>query len=108
MPDFVNNARFVIQICRGLIRNHYMRRTLMFYDVLVLLVLIFAGVTFLWAWLRDHPWFFIGYWGLCFWLTLLAILLALYDIAMVRLEAKRTRRQMREEALKKSEIDHDP
>jgi len=76
-----------------------MRRTLMFYDVLVVLVLIFIGTTLLWDWLREHPFFFIAYWGLCAWLTLLAVLLALYDMAKVRLEAQRARRQLEQEFL---------
>ncbi len=81
----------------------------MFYNVLVLLLLCFAGSTFLWSWLREHPLFFAGYWALCAWLTLLAILLALYDMAMVRLEAKRERRRLAEEILKgqKTDTTHD-
>lgn len=106
----VNNARFVIQISKGLIRDQRARRTLMFYNVLVVLVLVFVGATFLWSWLREHPLFFIGYWGLCAWLTVLAILLALYDMAKVRLEARRARQQLEEEFLtrKDSHSSDDP
>ena len=106
----VNNARFIIQVCKGLIRNGRVRRTLMFYNVLVLLLLSFVGATFLWTWLQAHPLFFVGYWGLCAWLTLLAVLLALYDMATVRLEAKQARRQLEEEMLKRNHPDstHDP
>jgi hypothetical protein len=105
----VNNARFIIQISKGLIREQRARRTLMFYNVLVVLVLIFLGVTLLWSWLREHPLFFIGYWGLCAWLTLLAILLALYDMARVRLDAKRAQRRLEEDCLKgkKDDPSHD-
>lgn len=71
----------------------------MFYDVLVVLVLVFLGSTLLWSWLREHPFFFIAYWGLCGWLTLLAVLLALYDMAKVRIEAQRERRRLEEEFL---------
>jgi hypothetical protein len=98
----VNNARFIIQASKGLIRDHRARRTLMFYNVLLLLLLIFFGSTLLWSWLREHPLFFIGYWGLCAWLTLLAVLLALYDMAKVRLEARRVRRELEEEYLRES------
>ena len=101
----MNNPRFIIQISKGLIRSQRARRTLMFYNVLVLLVLIFVGVTLLWTWLREHPLVFIAYWGLCAWLTLLAILLALYDMAMVRLEAKRARRQLEADYLKRNKPD---
>jgi len=101
----VNNARFVIQISKGLIRDQRVRRTLMFYDVLVVLVLVFVGATFLWSWLREHPLIFIGYWGLCAWLTVLAMLLALYDMAKVRLDARRARQQLEEEYLARKESD---
>ena len=77
----------------------------MFYNFLALLLLIFIGATFLWPWLHDHPWYFLGYWGLCAWLTLLAIMLALYDMAKVRLDAKRAKRQLEEEYLKRSKTD---
>ena len=95
----MNNVRFVLKASKGLVRDHRMRRTLMFYDVLVVLVLIFLGTTLLWNWLRGHPFFFIAYWGLCAWLTLLAVLLALYDMAKVRLDAQRARRQLEQEFL---------
>jgi hypothetical protein len=95
----VNNARFLIQICKGLIRSPRARRTLMFYNVLVLLIMVFLGATILPSW-HDHPVLFLVYWFACMWLTMLAVLLALYDMAMVRLEAKRARRQLEEEMLK--------
>jgi len=106
----VNNVRFIIQASKGLIRSQRARRTLMFYNVLVLLVMIFAGSTFFWGWLREHVWFFIGYWGFCAWLTLLAILLALYDMAKVRLDARRERQRLANEILKgaKSDTHDDP
>lgn len=108
MSRAVNNARFLIQICKGLIRDGRVRRTLMFYNVLVLLVLSFMGATFLWSWLRAHPFFFVGYWGLCAWLTLLAVLLALYDMVKIRLDAKRAHRQLEEEILKREKPEYDP
>jgi hypothetical protein len=78
---------------------------MMFYNVLVLLILIFLGATFLWHWLLEHPLIFVGFWGACAWLTLLAVLLAVYDMAKVRLDAKRARRQMEEDFLKGDKTD---
>jgi hypothetical protein len=103
IPALVSNARFIIQVSKGLIRDQRARRTLMFYDVLVVLVLIFIGSTFLWNWLREHPLLFVGYWGLCTWLTFLAVLLALYDMAKVRLDAQRARRQLERDLIKKAD-----
>ena len=106
----MNNVRFVIQISKGLIRDQRARRTLMFYNVLVVLGLIFLGSTLLWPWLRDHPFFFICFWGLCGWLTLLAMLLALYDMVKVRFDARRETRRLEEEYLrgKKDDSPDDP
>lgn len=71
----------------------------MFYNVLVVLILFFLGATVFWSWHVDHRLLFVIYWFICMWLTLLAILLALYDMAKVRLEAKRARRQLEREIL---------
>ena len=95
--DTVNNVRFIIQISKGLIREPRARRTLMFYSVLAVMVLLFAGSTFFWSMLRDHPLLFIGYWGICAWITLLSVLLAFYDMASVRLAARRERQRLAEE-----------
>lgn len=82
----------------------------MFWVVLVVLVLMFLGSTFLWPWLRGHPLFFIGYWFGCGWLTILAALLAVYDMAQVRLEAKRARDELKRELFRREDSDspHDP
>ena len=96
----VNNVQFIIQVSKGVIRDHRVRRTLMFYDVLVVLVLSFLGATFFWSWLREHPFFFLGYWAVCAWLTVLAVLLAIYDLAKVRSEARQARQQLKKEFLR--------
>ncbi len=99
----VNNLRFVIQISKGLIREPRVRRTLMFYSVLAVLLLIFAGSTFLWSILREHPLIFIGYWGVCAWITLLIVLFAFYDLASVRLQARRERQRLMKDHLSEHE-----
>ncbi len=96
----MNNARFIIQISKGLIRDSRMRRLTMFYTVLGALLMLFAGGTLFWPFLRDHPFLFLGYWAACAWVTLLAVLLAIYDLARVRSEARRTQRQIEDEYLR--------
>ena len=104
----MNDPKFVIQISKGLIRSQRARRTLMFYSVIVSLVLLFAGSTFLWALLRDHPVLFIAYWVGCAWITLLAVLLACYDMLKVRGEAQRERRRIERELADARESDKKP
>ena len=106
----MNNPKFIIQVSKGLIRDQRARRTLMFYSVLISLVLLFAGSTFLWSLLRDHPFVFLIYWAGCAWITLLAVLLALYDMAKVRADVNRERRKIERELVEKTkgENPHDP
>jgi len=101
----LNNPKFIIQISKGLIRDHRARRMVMFYSVLLALVLLFAGSTFLGPLLNphDHPFVFLAYWAACAWITLLAVLLALYDVAKVRGEARRERRRLERELAEKAE-----
>jgi uncharacterized membrane protein YbhN (UPF0104 family) len=102
----VNHRQFIIQVCKGLIRHHRARRTLMFYSVLFAIILAFAGATVLWPLLRNHPFVFLGYWALCVSITFLAFLLALYDMAKVREEGRLERSRLRAEYLEsiKSEL----
>ncbi len=106
----MNNAKFIIQISKGLIRDNRARRIVMFYSVLTSLVLLFAGSTFLWGLLRGHPVIFLIYWAGCAWITLLAVLLAFYDMAKVRGDARRERRRLERELNEKADgkEPHDP
>ena len=105
----VNNVRFIIQASKGFIRDHRMRRTLMFYNALVVLVMSFLGATFFWPWLREHTLFFLGYWAACAWFTILAACLAIYDLIRVRLEAREVERQIKKKFLhsQNSDSSHD-
>lgn len=104
----MNDARFVIQVSKGLIRSQRARRLMMFYSVLIALVMLFAGATVLWPFLRDHALLFLGYWAVCGWITLLAVLLAFYDMVKVRAEAQRVRRALEEQYLKERSKDENP
>ena len=77
----------------------------MFYSVVFAIVLAFSGVTGLWPVLRNHPFIFLAYWAACAWLTLLALLLALYDMAKVREEARRERERLRKEYLDAKDLE---
>jgi len=70
----------------------------MFALIVLALLLLFAGSTFLQAPLnpREHPLGFLLFWIICGWLTLTAVLLALFDALMVKLESRRERRALRE------------
>jgi hypothetical protein len=89
-------ASFVIHATRGLIRDQNMRRKTMFALLIVALAMLLAGSTFLQGFLsaRAHPVWFTIYWFACGWLTLTAMLLALFDLLMVRMEARRAKKTL--------------
>jgi hypothetical protein len=93
--------RFIIPITKGVIREQSARRSAMFFVMLGALVLLFFGATFLDGWLREHRIIFVLYWFACAWATLTAVLLALYDLLTIRIEARRERRRIANEILKK-------
>lgn len=104
----MSNAKFVIQVSKGLIRHQRARRLLMFYSVLAALILIFIGAFFDWPAPREHPLLFLGYWAVCAWITFLAVLLALYDLVKVRSEAQRLRRELARQHLDQDAHDENP
>ncbi|MDB6154312.1 MAG: hypothetical protein JWL90_2765 [Chthoniobacteraceae bacterium] len=79
----------------------------MFYGMLVALVMLFAGSTFLDGWLREHALLFLGYWAACAWITFSAMLLAFFDLLLVRAAARRERRRLERDALGQAAPSHD-
>ena len=69
----------------------------MFVLLAVALILLFSGSTFLQPALdqRAHPAWFIFFWLICAWLTLTAMLLAFFDLLVVRLDARKAQRELR-------------
>ncbi len=85
--------RTVLLITRGILLDPRTRRWAMFILLLAALAMLFAGSTFL-AGSIAPPWDFLLYWGICGWLTLAALLLALWDLLLVRAAARRERRRL--------------
>ncbi len=89
---------FVIHATRGVVRDQVVRRTTMFVLLVVALLLLFSGSTFLQGVInpRAHPFWFVLFWLVCAWLTITAMLLAIFDLLIVRLAGRRAKRQLRE------------
>ena len=85
------SVKLIIQTTKGIIRDQSVRRTVMFVIVIVALLMLFAGVTFLSGWLAEDRWIFLIYWVACMWLTMTSILLAIFDLLSVRLLLRRKR-----------------
>jgi type VI protein secretion system component VasK len=96
--------RNIILMTRGILLDPRVRRWAMFVLLLAAMVMLFAGTTFL-AGDLTMPWGFIIYWGICAWLTFAALMLALWDMLMIRIEARRERRRLEQELAKKKEED---
>ncbi len=88
--------RTILLMTRGIILDPRTRRWAMFILLLAALLMLFAGSTFLSGSIAT-PWDFILYWGACAWLTLGALLLALWDLLLVRAAARRERRKLEEQ-----------
>ncbi len=100
---------FSLQAARGLVRDQHTRRMTMFVVVLVALVLLFLGSTFLAPVLdpKLRPGWFIFYWAVCAWVTVTAVLLAVFDLLLVRAAGQKERRSLAERIKKAEPPNHD-
>jgi hypothetical protein len=92
-------APFAIHATRGLLRDQKSRRRTMAVSIAVALILLVTGLTVFRAWLdpHEHPWRFIFFWLACAWETVLAILLALFDLLLMRAQEREARKALREQ-----------
>ena len=67
----------------------------MFYGIVAAGAMLVFGATLLDGWLRENLARFLGYWLVCAWLTLLALLLALFDLLLLRAQGRRVQRELR-------------
>ena len=96
-------ARVILQYTRGLIVDQHLRRQTMFYTLIAAMFMAFAGDVFLGDWLHAKLVRFVVWWLACGWLTILAALLAMYDLLLLRLQHRLARRELRARLLKKME-----
>ena len=91
-------ASFALHAARGLVRDQHTRRMTMFVVVLVAVVMLFLGSTFIAPVLDPHvrPGWFIFYWLVCAWLTATAVLLAMFDLLLVRAQGRAAKRSLAE------------
>jgi len=92
----LRTTSFITRATRGVIRDQQTRRNTMFILLLVALALLFSGTTFLQTTLnpRERPIWFILFWIVCGWLTLTALLLAVFDLLIVKLQSRRAQRML--------------
>jgi hypothetical protein len=88
-------VKLVLAITRGIIRDQSTRRWTMFVLIFLAVVNLFSGATFLSGWLGERPIMFLLYWVGCAWLTLAAVLLAFFDMFIVRASAREWKKGLR-------------
>ena len=72
--------------------------------LVIAVVLTIAGLTVLRPWLdpHEHPWRFILYWLVCAWEIVLVLLLALFDLLLVRAQTRAAKKLLEEQFRKGS------
>jgi hypothetical protein len=92
-------APFAIHATRGLLRDQKSRRRTMAASIAVAVILLVTGLTVFRSWLdpHEHPWRFIFFWLACAWETVLAILLALFDVLLMRAQERAVGKALREQ-----------
>jgi hypothetical protein len=95
----LRQVSFIAHATRGVIRDQRSRRKMMSALIVVALVMLITGSTFLQETLdpREHAVRFILFWIVCAWFTITALLLALYDALMIRAQGRAARKQLQQE-----------
>lgn len=92
--------KLIALISKGILRDTKARRKFMFWVMLAAMGMLFCGSALLSdRWARDNPWLYIGYWFICGWLTLTGMVLALFDILLVRATHRALRRKLEKQVI---------
>ena len=90
--------RLVILLSKGVLRDTRLRRNVMLWLMLAAMLMIFLGSWLISdAWMRRHITLYFLYWAACAWLTLTAVLLAVFDLLIIRAAAKAVRRRIEQD-----------
>ena len=90
--------RSIILLTKGILRDTRLRRNLMMWLMLVAMVMLFLGSWLLSGdWARRHVWLYFAYWAVCAWLTIAGMLLAIFDMLIIRAAGQAMRRRIEED-----------
>ena len=90
------------------LRDRRLRCNVLFGLTLLTLFLVFGGAVFLGDGLMEHPVAFLLFWGLCFLLVGFVLLLAFYDLLVVRKEHRAKVRALEREIAESTEGEDSP
>ena len=90
--------RLITLLSKGVLRDTRMRRNVMLWIMMAAMVMLFLGSWLLTDdWARKHIWLYVAYWVVCGWLTLTGVLLAVFDILVIRAAERAMRRKLEQE-----------
>ena len=90
--------RAIILFSKAVLRDTRLRRNVMLWVMAAALAMLFLGSWLLPdEWARRHWILFFCYWAFCAWLTLTAVLLAIFDMLIIRATARAMRRRIEED-----------
>ena len=94
----LETVSFIVHATRGVLRDQRTRRKAMAFCLGLAVLMLVAGFTIFQSAMnpREHPWFVILFWIACVWLTFTALLIAIFDLLIIRTEARRAQRALRE------------
>jgi len=86
-------AMVCVGLARMILQSREMRRKVLFQLVIVLLIIVVLGAWPLANWLSGSVWLFLIWWGISMLYGLMIILLAVYDMAAVVKEERKSHRE---------------
>jgi hypothetical protein len=90
--------RAIILLTKGILRNTRLRRNIMMWIMLAAMLMLFLGSWLIPdAWARKHVWLYFLYWAVCTWLTIAGLLLAVFDILIIRAAARAMQRRIEQD-----------
>ena len=92
----LRTAPFAAHAARGIIRDQRTRRITMAVLLGGAVLMIVLGSTIADEWLAGHLLAFFLFWAICGWLTVTALLLAVFDLLMIRVQARAARKAFRD------------
>lgn len=89
--------RMILLLSKAVLRDTRLRRNVMLWLMAAALLMLFFGSWLLAdEWARKHYVLYFLYWAFCMWITLAAVLLAVFDMLIIRATGRAMRRQIEE------------
>ena len=90
--------RVILLLSKSVLRDTRLRRNVMLWVMAVAMGMLFLGSWLMSdEWARKHVALYFAYWAACGWLTLTGLLLAVFDMLVIRAMAKAMRRRIEED-----------